>query len=127
MTRPRTIARLVMCMRLIPPTPKWLVGASSYGQWRRIEQGKASVILQIHNAFRISRRIVAVPRSHRPPSRTSGPRQGSRNPEDRSPRHGLARVLSKRGIASRSRAAEWIRAGRVGIAGRIVLDPEFPV
>jgi 23S rRNA pseudouridine2605 synthase len=36
-------------------------------------------------------------------------------------------VLSKQGLCSRSRAAEWIRAGRVRVDGRIVRDPEFPV
>ncbi len=43
------------------------------------------------------------------------------------PRHGVARVISKRGITSRTEAAAWVRAGRVRINGRIVLDPEFPV
>lgn len=43
------------------------------------------------------------------------------------PRHGLARVLSKQGICSRSQAAEWIRAGRVAVNGRTVRDPEYPV
>lgn len=43
------------------------------------------------------------------------------------PRHGLARVLSKRGLCSRSEAARWIAAGRVSIDGRIVRDPEHPV
>lgn len=42
-------------------------------------------------------------------------------------RHGLARVLSKHGVCSRSEAARWIAAGRVAIDGRIVRDPEFPV
>jgi 23S rRNA pseudouridine2605 synthase len=42
------------------------------------------------------------------------------------PRHGLARALSKRGVCSRTQAAEWIRAGRVRVDGRIVRDPEFP-
>lgn len=42
------------------------------------------------------------------------------------PRHGLARVLSKQGLCSRSEAAAWIRAGRVQVDGRIVRDPEFP-
>ena len=42
-------------------------------------------------------------------------------------RHGLARVLSKRGVCSRSEAARWIAAGRVAVDGRIVRDPEFPV
>ena len=43
------------------------------------------------------------------------------------PRHGLARVLSKQGLCSRSEAAKWIAAGRVSIDGRIVRDPEHPV
>lgn len=38
--------------------------------------------------------------------------------------HGLARVLSKLGVCSRSRAEEWVRAGRVSIDGRVVRDPE---
>lgn len=42
-------------------------------------------------------------------------------------RHGLARVLSKRGIASRTQAAEWVRDGRVSVNGRRIVDPEFPV
>lgn len=42
-------------------------------------------------------------------------------------RHGLARVLSKRGLCSRREAALWIAAGRVSVGGRIVRDPEFPV
>lgn len=41
-------------------------------------------------------------------------------------RIGLARALSKQGIASRTQATEWIRAGRVAVDGRIVTDPEFP-
>lgn len=36
-------------------------------------------------------------------------------------------MLSKRGLCSRTEAAEWIRAGRVRVDGRIVRDPEFPV
>lgn len=43
------------------------------------------------------------------------------------PRHGLARVLSKRGLCSRSEAARWILAGRVQVDGRPVRDPEFPI
>ena len=42
------------------------------------------------------------------------------------PRHGLARVLSKLGICSRTQAAEAIRAGRVTLNGRIVRDAEHP-
>ena len=33
------------------------------------------------------------------------------------------RLLSKRGIASRSTSQEWIRAGRVRINGRVIRDP----
>jgi len=43
------------------------------------------------------------------------------------PRHGLARVLSKRGLCSRTEAATWIVAGRVRVDGRIERDPEFPI
>ncbi len=43
------------------------------------------------------------------------------------PRHGLARVLSKQGICSRTEAARWVAAGRVSVDGRVVRDPEFPV
>ncbi len=42
-------------------------------------------------------------------------------------RHGLARVLSKAGLCSRTEAARWIIAGRVSVDGRIVHDPEFPI
>jgi 23S rRNA pseudouridine2605 synthase len=38
--------------------------------------------------------------------------------------HGLARVLSKRGICSRSEAFLWIRAGRVRVRGKVITDPE---
>jgi len=43
------------------------------------------------------------------------------------PRHGVARILSKTGVASRTQAAVWVREGRVSVNGRIVRDPEFPV
>lgn len=43
------------------------------------------------------------------------------------PRHGLARVLSKRGVCSRTEAARWIAAGRVSVDGRVIHDPEFPI
>lgn len=42
------------------------------------------------------------------------------------PRHGLARVLSKLGVCSRSQAEQAVRAGRVQVDGRRVLDPERP-
>jgi 23S rRNA pseudouridine2605 synthase len=42
------------------------------------------------------------------------------------PRHGLARVLSKLGVCSRSQAERAVREGRVRVDGRVVLDPERP-
>ena len=55
--------------------------------------------------------------------------QNRRPPSQRpkTPRHGVARALSKQGLASRTQAAAWVREGRVSINGRIVTDPEFPV
>jgi 23S rRNA pseudouridine2605 synthase len=44
-----------------------------------------------------------------------------------SPRYGLARVLSKRGVCSRSQAEKAVREGRVCVDGNIVRDPEWPV
>lgn len=41
--------------------------------------------------------------------------------------HGVARVLSKRGVCSRSQAEAAVRAGRVAVDGRLVRDPEYPV
>lgn len=41
-------------------------------------------------------------------------------------RYGLARVISKRGLASRSVAATWVVAGRVQVDGRRVRDAEAP-
>jgi 23S rRNA pseudouridine2605 synthase len=43
------------------------------------------------------------------------------------PRHGVARVLSKAGVASRTQAAQWVREGRVSVGGHVVRDPEHPV
>jgi 23S rRNA pseudouridine2605 synthase len=43
------------------------------------------------------------------------------------PRHGVARTLSKLGLASRTVAAGWVLDGRVAVNGRTVRDPEFPV
>ncbi|WMJ68002.1 pseudouridine synthase [Stenotrophomonas sp. 24(2023)] len=70
-------------------------------------------------------------RSRRPPAapaaRTHAAR-GRATPAARpSVRHGLARVLSKAGVCSRSEAARWIAEGRVRVAGRTILDPEFPI
>lgn len=43
------------------------------------------------------------------------------------PRQGLARVLSKRGLCSRTEAAAWIHQGRVAVDGVVVRNPEHPV
>jgi 23S rRNA pseudouridine2605 synthase len=47
-------------------------------------------------------------------------------PSSSVPRHGLARVISKLGIASRTQAARWIVEGRIAVDGRVVRDPERP-
>nr|WP_226823394.1 pseudouridine synthase [Acidithiobacillus caldus] len=60
-----------------------------------------------------------LPRQHRP-------RKVRETKPDAVPRLGLARVLSKWGLCSRTVAAQWIRAGRVAVDGRIVRDPEAP-
>jgi 23S rRNA pseudouridine2605 synthase len=43
------------------------------------------------------------------------------------PRHGVARAISKLGLASRTEAARWVAEGRVRVNGKLVSDPEFPV
>ncbi|MBO9715543.1 MAG: rRNA pseudouridine synthase [Pseudoxanthomonas sp.] len=62
-------------------------------------------------------------------SRPGVSRKGAVAASDRStaPRHGLARVLSKAGLCSRTEAANWIRSGRVLVEGRVVRDPEYPL
>ena len=63
---------------------------------------------------------------------TTGRRRGGTRSDEAkrtsaaTPHYGVARVLSKRGLCSRTEAAEWVRAGRVSIAGRVIRDPEFP-
>ncbi|MBE1159727.1 pseudouridine synthase [Dyella acidiphila] len=47
-------------------------------------------------------------------------------PTPSAPRFGLARVLSKLGVCSRSQAEKAVREGRVSVDGRVVLDPERP-
>ncbi len=44
-----------------------------------------------------------------------------------SKRHGVARTLSKHGLASRTVAAGWVLDGRVALNGHLVRDPEHPV
>ena len=65
--------------------------------------------------------------TRRSSSRTASRAGSLRFPAAQGPRHGLARVLSKQGVCSRSEAARWIVEGRVSVDGRIVRDPEFPV
>jgi len=52
----------------------------------------------------------------KPPARASKP-----------PRHGVARVISKLGVGSRTQAAQWVREGRVRVNGQVMRDAEFPV
>lgn len=49
-----------------------------------------------------------------------------RNSSSNQARFGLARVLSKLGVCSRSQAERAVREGRVSVDGRVVLDPERP-
>jgi len=42
-------------------------------------------------------------------------------------RHGVARVISKLGLGSRTQAARWVLDGLVSVNGVRVVDPEFPV
>ena len=42
-------------------------------------------------------------------------------------RHGVARVISKLGLGSRTQAALWVAEGLVQVNGRLVRDPEFAV
>lgn len=52
---------------------------------------------------------------------------GKKNLSDpRKPRHGLARVLSKLGVCSRSQAEAMCIAGRVAVNGRVERNPERP-
>ena len=43
------------------------------------------------------------------------------------PRHGVARVISKLGMGSRTQAAAWVREGRVRVNGQVVRNAEHPV
>ena len=50
-----------------------------------------------------------------------------RSPASLAPaQHGLARVISKRGLCSRSQAEALVRQGRVRVGGRLVYDPQAP-
>jgi len=69
---------------------------------------------------------MAIKRSASTRSRHRRARTGPK-PATNRPRHGLARVLSKLGVCSRTRAQALIAAGRVHVDGAIVLDPETPI
>jgi 23S rRNA pseudouridine2605 synthase len=43
------------------------------------------------------------------------------------PRHGIARVISKMGLGSRTQAARWVGEGRVQVNGKVIRDAEFRV
>jgi 23S rRNA pseudouridine2605 synthase len=58
------------------------------------------------------------------PARLSPSVRGRRAPGADAAGHGLARILSKRGLCSRSQAEAWIRAGRVAIDGVVCSDPD---
>ena len=51
----------------------------------------------------------------------------NQKPQKAGARHGVARVMSKQGLASRTQAAAWVKAGRVSVNGAVVTDPEHPV
>jgi 23S rRNA pseudouridine2605 synthase len=59
-------------------------------------------------------------------SKTSSKTSRSAPPPEAVPRHGLARVLSKLGVCSRTQAQTLVRAGRVRVNGRLVRDPDKP-
>ena len=67
----------------------------------------------------------------RRPERRASPATGTRttaaSASPPAPRHGLARVLSKAGLCSRTEAARWIADGRVTVDGRVINNPEFPI
>jgi 23S rRNA pseudouridine2605 synthase len=60
------------------------------------------------------------------PSPSPALRNRAADIKTRSPKYGLARVLSKRGFCSRSEAEAMVRAGRVATDGRIQFDPHYP-
>jgi 23S rRNA pseudouridine2605 synthase len=69
---------------------------------------------------------MAVKRNPSTRLRHRNPRGDAAPGPDRAPRHGLARVLSKLGVCSRTQAQALVVAGRVRVDGRIVRDPEAP-
>jgi 23S rRNA pseudouridine2605 synthase len=47
--------------------------------------------------------------------------------KSQSPRHGVARVISKLGMGSRTQAERWVLEGRVRVNGTLIHNAEFPV
>jgi 23S rRNA pseudouridine2605 synthase len=43
------------------------------------------------------------------------------------PRYGVARMISKLGLGSRTQGAKWVLDGQVRVNGRLIKDPEFPI
>ncbi|OEZ01177.1 MULTISPECIES: pseudouridine synthase [Stenotrophomonas] len=76
-----------------------------------------------------TRRPPAAPpnRPRRDTRRASAPTRPGATRVPEAPRHGLARVLSKAGLCSRTEAARWIADGRVTVDGRTINNPEFPI
>jgi 23S rRNA pseudouridine2605 synthase len=62
--------------------------------------------------------------AHTKPEYACKPMPTPRYPSSNQPRFGLARVMSKLGVCSRSQAERAVREGRVTVDGRVVLDPE---
>lgn len=58
------------------------------------------------------------------PDRPSSRGPSTATPRPRTTGHGVARVLSKLGYASRSESERLVRDGRVSVNGRVVTDPE---
>ncbi|WP_411850041.1 pseudouridine synthase [Stenotrophomonas sp. LGBM10] len=63
----------------------------------------------------------------RRPERRASPQNTSSSSSAGAVRHGLARVLSKAGLCSRTEAARWIADGRVTVDGRVINNPEYPI
>lgn len=66
-------------------------------------------------------------RAARPSAARGGAQRSDATSSPTQSRYGLARVLSKRGLCSRTQAIAWIREGRVRVGGRIVRDAHYPV
>jgi 23S rRNA pseudouridine2605 synthase len=72
-----------------------------------------------------------VPTPKQPKPKQRKPRGAQPQPQaltsQKAPRFGVARVISKLGLGSRTQAAAWVREGRVRVNGGRVDDAEFPV